>query len=49
MLRDKYGKDSVILSDIVMPNNQIVDEGPYIFADILDFKGLQVNDFSSNE
>jgi threonine 3-dehydrogenase len=41
LLRDKYGKDSVILSDIVMPNEQIVDEGPYIFADILDFKGLQ--------
>lgn len=36
-----YGKENVILSDIIKPNQQIIDEGPYIFADILDFKGLQ--------
>lgn len=41
LLRSKYGKENVILSDIIKPNQQIIDEGPYIFADILDFKGLQ--------
>jgi threonine 3-dehydrogenase len=40
-MRSKYGKENVILSDIIKPSQQIVDEGPYIFADILDFKGLQ--------
>lgn len=40
-LRNVYGKESVILSDIVRPNDEILDNGPYIFADILDFKGLQ--------
>lgn len=38
MLRNAYGKESVILSDIVRPNDEILDNGPYIFADILDFK-----------
>lgn len=41
LLRSKYGKENVILSDIIKPNDQIMEEGPYIFADILDFKGLQ--------
>ena len=41
LLRSKYGKNNVILSDIIKPKEEIVDEGPYIFADILDFKGLQ--------
>lgn len=41
LLRSKYGQDNVILSDIIKPSQQIADEGPYIFADILDFKGLQ--------
>jgi threonine 3-dehydrogenase len=41
LLRSKYGSDSVILSDIIKPNDEIMDSGPYIFADILDFKGLQ--------
>lgn len=31
----------MILSDIIKPSQQIVDAGPYVFADILDFKGLQ--------
>ncbi|ELT88987.1 hypothetical protein CAPTEDRAFT_1836 [Capitella teleta] len=40
-LRQKYGKNNVILSDIIKPNKEIVDNGPYIYADILDFKNLQ--------
>lgn len=38
LLRGKYGDDSVILSDIIKPNKSISQSGPYIFADILDFK-----------
>lgn len=41
LLRAKYGQENVILSDIIKPSQQIADAGPYIFADILDFKGLQ--------
>ncbi|XP_050067344.1 L-threonine 3-dehydrogenase, mitochondrial [Anopheles maculipalpis] len=41
LLRGQYGEESVILSDIIKPSNEIVNSGPYIFADILDFKGLQ--------
>lgn len=40
-LRGKYGRHNVILSDIIKPTNEVVNDGPYIFADILDFKGLQ--------
>lgn len=29
------------MSDIIKPSNEIFNDGPYIFADILDFKGLQ--------
>lgn len=28
----------MILSDIVKPNEETIQNGPYIFADILDFK-----------
>lgn len=38
LLRSKYGADSVILSDIIKPNRTLARGGPYIFADILDFK-----------
>lgn len=41
LLRSKYGRESVILSDIIKPKQEIFEAGPYIFADILDFKGLQ--------
>lgn len=41
LLRSKYGAENVILSDIIKPSQQVLDDGPYIFADILDFKGLQ--------
>ncbi|KAG4072649.1 hypothetical protein HA402_004738 [Bradysia odoriphaga] len=41
LLRSRYGSESVILSDIVKPSDDIMENGPYIFCDILDFKGLQ--------
>lgn len=41
LLRGKFGPESVILSDIVKPSKEIVQAGPYVFADILDFKCLQ--------
>lgn len=41
LLRKKYGKENVIMSDIVRPPKSILAEGPYVYADILDFKNLQ--------
>lgn len=41
LLRQKYGRDNIILSDIIRPNKEVLDDGPFIFADILDFKNLQ--------
>ncbi|KAK7793714.1 hypothetical protein R5R35_007870 [Gryllus longicercus] len=40
-LRGHYGVENVIMSDIIKPTDDIASSGPYIFADILDFKGLQ--------
>ncbi|XP_077991323.1 L-threonine 3-dehydrogenase, mitochondrial-like [Glandiceps talaboti] len=41
VLRKKYGKDNIILSDIIKAPKHILDSGPYMFADILDAKNLQ--------
>uniref|UniRef100_A0A0K8WG63 L-threonine 3-dehydrogenase, mitochondrial n=1 Tax=Bactrocera latifrons TaxID=174628 RepID=A0A0K8WG63_BACLA len=41
LLRAQYGPESVVLSDIIKPSKEVIESGPYIFADILDFKGLQ--------
>ncbi|KAK0097557.1 hypothetical protein PV326_001064 [Microctonus aethiopoides] len=41
LLRKNYGQDNVILSDIIKPSEEGLSNGPFIFADILDFKGLQ--------
>ncbi|XP_014616838.1 PREDICTED: L-threonine 3-dehydrogenase, mitochondrial isoform X2 [Polistes canadensis] len=41
LLRKNYGKDNVILSDIIKPTEENLANGPFIFADILDFKNLQ--------
>lgn len=41
LLRSQYGDENVILSDIIKPSQAVIESGPYIFADILDFKGLQ--------
>uniref|UniRef100_A0A1I8IRT9 L-threonine 3-dehydrogenase, mitochondrial n=2 Tax=Macrostomum lignano TaxID=282301 RepID=A0A1I8IRT9_9PLAT len=40
-LRARYGRSSVILTDILKPTAAVVKDGPYRFADILDFKLLQ--------
>lgn len=41
LLRSKYGRNNVIMSDIIKAPQHILDAGPYIYADILDFKNLQ--------
>ena len=41
LLRSRYGRDNIVLTDIVKPNNETINNGPYMFADILDFKNLQ--------
>lgn len=41
LLRKHYGSENVILSDIIKPTEENLSNGPFIFADILDFKGLQ--------
>ncbi|XP_071964390.1 L-threonine 3-dehydrogenase, mitochondrial-like isoform X2 [Antedon mediterranea] len=41
VLRQKYGKDNVIMSDIIKAPKHILESGPYLYADILDFKNLQ--------
>ncbi|KAK2722169.1 L-threonine 3-dehydrogenase, mitochondrial-like [Artemia franciscana] len=40
-LRKSYGRENVIMSDIIKPSKRILESGPYIHADILDFKNLQ--------
>merc|ERR1711953_271012 len=41
LLRENYGTENVILSDIIKPSKEVLADGPFIFADILDFKNLQ--------
>lgn len=41
LFRKNYGNENVILSDIIKPTEENLSNGPFIFADILDFKGLQ--------
>ncbi|XP_071807187.1 L-threonine 3-dehydrogenase, mitochondrial-like [Asterias amurensis] len=41
VLRNKYGRDNVIMSDIIKAPKHILQSGPYYFADVLDFKNLQ--------
>ncbi|XP_060044399.1 L-threonine 3-dehydrogenase, mitochondrial-like, partial [Erinaceus europaeus] len=40
-LRKRFGKDSVILSDIRKPPDHIFHNGPFIYSDILDSKNLR--------
>ncbi|GIY16231.1 l-threonine 3-dehydrogenase, mitochondrial [Caerostris extrusa] len=47
-LRAHYGAENVIMSDIIKAPKQILDAGPYIYADILDFKNLRNNSQLSN-
>ncbi|XP_028406359.1 L-threonine 3-dehydrogenase, mitochondrial-like [Dendronephthya gigantea] len=41
LMRNKYGKESVILSDVVKASAEECEKGPFIYADILDYKNLQ--------
>ncbi|XP_070168970.1 L-threonine 3-dehydrogenase, mitochondrial isoform X1 [Polyergus mexicanus] len=41
LLRRNYGNENVILTDIIKPTEESLENGPFVFADILDFKGLQ--------
>jgi len=40
VLRKRYGRDNVILSDIVRPTGEILSEGPYCYANVLDLENL---------
>ncbi|XP_063733578.1 L-threonine 3-dehydrogenase, mitochondrial-like isoform X2 [Eleginops maclovinus] len=41
LLRRRFGKNNVILSDIRKPPNHVYHNGPFIFSDILDYKNLR--------
>lgn len=41
ILREKYGRDNVIMSDINRASDEIIETGPYLFADVLDMRGLR--------
>ncbi|XP_053434520.1 L-threonine 3-dehydrogenase, mitochondrial [Nycticebus coucang] len=41
LLRKRFGKDNVILSDIRKPPNHVFHSGPFIYSDILDYKSLR--------
>ncbi|XP_062600739.1 L-threonine 3-dehydrogenase, mitochondrial-like [Saccostrea cucullata] len=41
VMRQRYGRNNVIMSDILKPSKEVSESGPYVFADILDFKKLQ--------
>ncbi|KAK1343025.1 hypothetical protein QTO34_015795 [Cnephaeus nilssonii] len=41
LLRKRFGKDNVILSDIRKPSDQVFHSGPFIYSDILDYKNLR--------
>merc|ERR1711935_823849 len=40
-LRRVHGKESVVLTDIIKPDDKELANGPFVFADVLDFKCLQ--------
>ncbi|XP_056867692.1 L-threonine dehydrogenase 2 isoform X1 [Takifugu flavidus] len=41
MLRKQYGTDNVILSDIKKPSPDVYKSGPFVYADVLDYKLLR--------
>ncbi|XP_004915001.2 L-threonine 3-dehydrogenase, mitochondrial isoform X1 [Xenopus tropicalis] len=41
LLRKRYGKNNVILSDIRKPPDSVFYSGPFIYSDILDYKNLR--------
>ncbi|XP_056282956.1 L-threonine dehydrogenase 2 [Pseudoliparis swirei] len=40
-LRKQYGTDDVILSDIKKPSPHVFTSGPFVYADVLDYKHLR--------
>ncbi|XP_041069472.1 L-threonine 3-dehydrogenase, mitochondrial-like [Carcharodon carcharias] len=40
-LRKSFGRNNVILSDIRKPAAEVLENGPFIFADVLDYRNLQ--------
>ncbi|KAG5266066.1 hypothetical protein AALO_G00249420 [Alosa alosa] len=41
LLREQYGKENVILSDIKKPPVEVFNSGPFVYADVLDYKNLR--------
>ncbi|XP_021946627.1 L-threonine 3-dehydrogenase, mitochondrial isoform X2 [Folsomia candida] len=41
ILREKYGKENIITSDIRKPSSEIASRGPSIFLDVIDFQNLE--------
>lgn len=41
LLRKRFGKDSVVLSDIRKPPDHVFHSGPFVYADVLDCKNLR--------
>uniref|UniRef100_A0A8C9TJF6 L-threonine dehydrogenase 2 n=1 Tax=Scleropages formosus TaxID=113540 RepID=A0A8C9TJF6_SCLFO len=40
-LRKHYGVDNVILSDIKKPSPEVFNSGPFVYADVLDYKNMK--------
>lgn len=40
-MRERYGRENVIMSDINKPSREVLENGPFLFADVLDFRGLR--------
>ncbi|CAK6445781.1 unnamed protein product [Pipistrellus nathusii] len=41
LLREHFGTDNVILTDIRKPSDQVFHSGPFIYSDVLDYKNLR--------
>lgn len=41
MLREQYGTENVILSDIKKPPPHVFSSGPFVYADVLDYRHLR--------
>ncbi|XP_041356598.1 L-threonine 3-dehydrogenase, mitochondrial-like [Gigantopelta aegis] len=41
LLRERYGNENVVMSDIVRAPKHILEQGPFLFADVLNLKGLR--------
>lgn len=41
LMRERYGRENVIMSDICRPTRQVLENGPFLFADVLNFDGLK--------